>query len=406
MTFKNRRDPLSNTKSFSDNAKEKAFSVNAFSDNDKADILIDFPKIELSYETAVHNKVRSDYMVAIPMGKKFFAWFTVYKDQNVCLLLEVRTQFGACKQILSVTPVITSFDTSLCLGAVGTIVYGTCFHYKQTQFFCLEDCFYYKGTNICAKQRDNLDNKQRDNKQRTKQSDNLDNKQSDNRLTTLKQICEKDLGPSAFNSQCVIFGLPLIHNDYQTLVKTINELPYKIYSVQCHCFDNTDINTFRYSDFLNFGNVDKTAKVFANLNANPNTQNHTNHVKPSTQNNVNNRQQNNVNMNSNNKTQIFKVVADIQADIYYLHSINNGQNGQSDGLVAYIPNYTASVMMNKLFRNIKENANLDALEESDDEEEFENGLIDKFVFLDKSYNMSCNYSHKFKKWIPQKVVAL
>ena len=40
--------------------------------------------------------------------------------------------------------------------------------------------------------------------------------------------------------------------------------------------------------------------------------------------------------------------------------------------------------MNKIFRNIKENDKLDALEESDDEDEFENDKSDKFVYLDKS----------------------
>ena len=77
----------------------------------------------------------------------------------------------------------------------------------------------------------------------------------------------------------------------------------------------------------------------------------------------------------------------------------------SDNLydVAYIPDYKTSVMMNKLFRNIKENANLDALEESDDEAEFENESPDKFVHLDRSYNMTCIYNLKFRKWTPVRV---
>ena len=61
-------------------------------------------------------------------------------------------------------------------------------------------------------------------------------------------------------------------------------------------------------------------------------------------------------------------------------------------------------MMNKLFRTIKENIDLDALEESDEEEEFENPNIDKFVQLDKSYKMVCNFNNKFKKWIPIKIL--
>ena len=59
--------------------------------------------------------------------------------------------------------------------------------------------------------------------------------------------------------------------------------------------------------------------------------------------------------------------------------------------------------MNKLFRNIKENDNLDKLEESDDENEFENNSSDKFVYLNKNYNMVCSFCSKFKKWIPIKV---
>jgi hypothetical protein len=59
--------------------------------------------------------------------------------------------------------------------------------------------------------------------------------------------------------------------------------------------------------------------------------------------------------------------------------------------------------MNKLFRIIKENNNLDALEESDDEEEFENINIDKFVHLNKSHKMICQFNHKFKKWVPVKL---
>jgi hypothetical protein len=59
--------------------------------------------------------------------------------------------------------------------------------------------------------------------------------------------------------------------------------------------------------------------------------------------------------------------------------------------------------MNKLFRNIKENKNLDALEESDDEEEFENDNEDKFVFLARSHKMICQFNHKFRKWTPTRL---
>ena len=71
--------------------------------------------------------------------------------------------------------------------------------------------------------------------------------------------------------------------------------------------------------------------------------------------------------------------------------------------IAYIPNCEISSFMNGLFRNIKENENLDLLEESDDEEEFENPNIYKFVNLEKSYKMTCSLNRKFKKWVPIKI---
>ena len=60
--------------------------------------------------------------------------------------------------------------------------------------------------------------------------------------------------------------------------------------------------------------------------------------------------------------------------------------------------------MNALFRNIKENANLDLLEESDEEDDFENTQIDKFVDLEKTYTMECVYLKRFKKWQPVKTI--
>ena len=68
--------------------------------------------------------------------------------------------------------------------------------------------------------------------------------------------------------------------------------------------------------------------------------------------------------------------------------------------IAMIPDYKTSVFMNNLFRTIKENKNLDLLEESDDDEEFENINEDKFVDLTKTLVMKCVYMSKFRKWKP------
>ena len=47
-------------------------------------ILKDFPNIKLSYENIAYKKVYNyDILLAIPYGKKCFAWFTTYNDKNV-----------------------------------------------------------------------------------------------------------------------------------------------------------------------------------------------------------------------------------------------------------------------------------------------------------------------------------
>lgn len=93
---------------------------------------------------------------------------------------------------------------------------------------------------------------------------------------------------------------------------------------------------------------------------------------------------------------IFKIKATLKSDIYNLYQLNKNTNDFDFYDIAFIPNYKTSVMMNKIFRNLKEHSNLDYLEESDDE--------DNVIDFDISYNMECLYNNKFNKWVPLKVV--
>jgi hypothetical protein len=62
--------------------------------------------------------------------------------------------------------------------------------------------------------------------------------------------------------------------------------------------------------------------------------------------------------------------------------------------------------MNGLFRNIRENRNLDYIEESDDEEDFEDTRLDKYINSEITLIMECVFHKKFKKWIPERVAPL
>tara|TARA_Y100000588_G_C14184136_1_gene895079 strand:+ start:452 stop:1363 length:912 start_codon:yes stop_codon:yes gene_type:complete len=101
------------------------------------------------------------------------------------------------------------------------------------------------------------------------------------------------------------------------------------------------------------------------------------------------------------KEKIFLVKPQIMDDIYELYHMKNNELEFFD--YAFIRDYKTSVFMNSLFRKIKENKNLDALEESDDEDEFEDVRPDKYVFLEKTLKISCMYNSRFKKWKPYKI---
>ena len=94
------------------------------------------------------------------------------------------------------------------------------------------------------------------------------------------------------------------------------------------------------------------------------------------------------------------IKATIHPDIYELY-YTNGENIIKYKFVC-IPDYKTSVYMNSIFRDIKENSNLDKLEESDDEEEFENISEDKYVNLEIEQIFKCVYLKYYNSWKPLK----
>ena len=92
----------------------------------------------------------------------------------------------------------------------------------------------------------------------------------------------------------------------------------------------------------------------------------------------------------------FEVTADSYHDTYYI-KINKEVSEYTRLL---IPNYKTSVMMNKIYRYVRENTNLDYIEESEDEDEFQNINENKYVNLDKICVFRCQLNTRFNKWVP------
>lgn len=99
---------------------------------------------------------------------------------------------------------------------------------------------------------------------------------------------------------------------------------------------------------------------------------------------------------------VFLVSADVQYDVYNLFALGKAGAKVFVGL-AGIQNYKTSVFMNRIFRKIRENENLDSIEESDDESDFENMDETKYVDLEKYVSIECTFLPKIKKWIPQRL---
>ena len=164
------------------------------------------------------------------------------------------------------------------------------------------------------------------------------------------KMFKNDIKQIAFSKNDIVIALPIISKDFDNLHSKVSSLPYSIYSIQ-----SRSLNKKR--PFYNFS-VKQT------------------HIRT------------------------FLVQADTKTDIY--HSFVKESHKICKHNVLFIDKYKTSVFMNRLFRRIRENECLDYIEESEDEDDFENINEDKFVDINKKLNIDCVYSYKYKLWIPIK----
>jgi hypothetical protein len=196
------------------------------------------------------------------------------------------------------------------------------------------------------------------------------------------QILRENIKQVAYTKNDFILSTPIMHSvsdttDFESFKSILAEVPYPLY---CIHFINTSKN--RYTHYVFKHNIQTISRK--------------------------------------QETAILNLKPKIQNDIYEVYSMPNleGESVSVSGSgskldlndnrylgLAHIPDYKTSVYMNSIFRNIKENVNLDYLEESDDEDDFENIDEDKYVNLDQCYKFECAFNNKFNMWTPIKQVA-
>jgi len=397
--------------------------MNNLSYLDKHLIAESFPFVELSYDKDIsykkvfintnklqesspsfnnnnNNNNNNIYMI-IPKGGKAFLWFTYWNNKPVCISLPLtsnNTQININK--INIQSACFSSELSL-----QTIVYGTLFTVTNNTInnttnnttnnnnnnkeniinnFSCENIFYYKGTAVSRKYG------------------------MTNKLLLLGNLFKNnEIKQKSYTNPHFIIGLPIINNySYNAVVSILKALPYPVYGIKL-------INPLKDKEnlpsvYINYLNTNAPAFVPAPLVPVPAPLALVPvpaplvpaplvpaplvpaPLVPAKH----------IHKKGNIIEGFFKVKAGISEDNYELYCYDSSCSYNDPCGVALISTYKKSVLMNNIFRNIKENKNLDLLEESDNEEEFENINIDKFVDINKIITMRCVYNRRFKKWEP------
>lgn len=333
--------------------------------------------VNLSYETMTHKKDLLlpniyDYCVAIPYGKRAFAWFSFFTNKNVLCILELTRENKFGDQIYFIEDI--DFPPEFCLG---TILSGTIYENDSStsllRIFLVDDIHHYQG--IAFQQR-------------------LFTEKVGFLINVLQNIGQ--------NSSILRFALPSIkqNTSIDDDLFDMDSIPYPIRHIQyrssTQILPHMNISIHKKPIWTPVASTTSNTMSRIFLSA----------IADSSREWVLD-----INRPIYKKHCTFWVSADIAHDVYYLWCVKDNVSPPAERVASVkymnllIPNYSTSVMMNNHFRTIHENRNLDAVEESDDEDDFENIQEDKYVDLDKKLIIKCIFNSKFKKWVPLEILS-
>ena len=392
--------------------------------SDVESLLSNFPTTRLSYEVSVHkndNPVagaattappRDSKCFIIPKGRRCIAWATEWNRKKIFAVIEVQTQrnqipvqFRKFHESNGWYPgLVHTFDTCFHSSlSYGTVFGGVLFRIDRrsddgpaatVQCFSINHIYWYKGSQV----------------------PNLT-------LSGHVELCEniftndQSLRQVAYTqSNSIIFGLPVLYSFALAGAfddAFLQSFPYPVYSILYR--SNTTTRVYSQNlmtsvshtpsrNFVQHSTVMVTPMVIptviptpAPVHAPAPAPAPVEYIKPDDD-------------MLTNIHAVFIVRPNVQNDIYELFvSAGNPRNGTDHTVFhnfAHIPNFKTSIMMNRLFRNIRENDRLDTMEESETEEEFENIELDKYVSLHKEYKLLCRLNKKFCRWVPISVAPV
>jgi hypothetical protein len=328
-------------------------------------ILTGLPHVHFLKETQGHQHVHhADIVVAVPEGQRCLLWFTSTssalttgaensESMNRCVLIELNVANRMGKRY----PIKACFHSSLAYGS-GTVVIGTLSRIANLKTVAVHDVYSYKGAPY-------------------------NNVNYMDKLRLFDSMFRHEIKQLSYSPDQIVIGLPLMAPGditHDELLTHLRSVPYPVAAAQYRYINRKDNSVVNVSmSNMMIAPVEKTTE-----------KDNTSSVKYIDYRAIRNGR-------IRVPDAVFSVTPDLQNDVYRLDS-SAGYHG-----FAAIQSYDTSKFMNKLFRNIKENGNLDLLEESDDEDDFENVAEDKYVHMDKTFRMLCRYLHKINKWEPYKI---
>ena len=341
------------------------------------------PGMKISYELNGYKKVSGDYFYIIPKGKKCVVWFTHYKTKPAALFFELDPRDHSKIKFITIRePHPQCCDAALHSGDYGTVCYGTLFAHEAHQFFTIENIHVYKSRPVDAL---SVDEKYALTVGMFER-DGLGCGAIDASATATTATVQTGQSRPTRNAR-VWFGLPVKCASYADALRISTS--YAVYAIQARFGNQTD-NRY-HQNCQNAAGRSSTVIAPDGPGA---------YVQPESKPQTNAAMPRQPQASQGQRT--FMVRADRQADLY---SLVCPASGCAEPEYAHIGDYKTSVFMNSVFRRVRENVRLDAIEESDDETEFQNSEPDKNVNLEKSVLMLCSFNYRFKRWVPLKCVG-
>lgn len=296
------------------------------------------------------NEYVDTYYSIRPIGKKSIIWFSYYNDSLLTLLkyIDTNTNTNTSSEFYILKNKIQNRNGEKSQAKAYTNSDNTLYFnnvlllgYYTGDYFILDNILNYNQYNYFIHSNQYVSNFRM-------------------RLDLFNTVMNKIVNGS--NTMDLKIRLPFISDNYSEVFNNIYNIGYKPYGIGVY----RDNKSYIYP-------------LSANTQQPVNTNTRSNH----------------------NKEEIFKITADIEQDTYNLYRRDIASKLDVFVGTALIDTYTLSVYMNTYFRNIRENRNLDYIEESETEDDFEDTDVSKYVNLDKSGLFLCKYNDRFKKWTPR-----